>query len=112
VKVIYFSRRVFKMEEINIEYVVSTVTQEVKIATKTEITTWCVYTLAKMVNVDLAYMTSDNEILDTKSFQITGEKFDLLMSESPEFAIGKPKDDFRRADLRYVIDLIREEQNL
>ena len=34
------------------------------------------------------------------------EGFDMLMSESPAWAVGKPKDNFRRQDIFSVLDIM------
>lgn len=40
-------------------------------------------------------------------YEIVGDNYDLLMSENPEFAEGKPQNEYREADVWHIIDLIR-----
>lgn len=52
----------------------------------------------------------DNTIVGNKSYSITGTKYDLLMSQSPEFSPNKPLNEYREVDLWYMIDQIRNEE--
>lgn len=43
---------------------------------------------------------------------IFGEYYDLLMSQSPEFAPGKPENECRDEDIFYVLDKMESEQQI
>jgi hypothetical protein len=62
---------------------------------------------AQYVAVTLEYKDADGNVLATKREEIIGEYFQLLMSEAPDFAPGKPANEYREQDLYYVIDMIR-----
>lgn len=60
----------------------------------------------KYVSVVVNYLDENNIVIGEKRFDITGDHYDLLMSESPDFAPGKPLNEYREVDLFYIIDLI------
>ena len=64
----------------------------------------------KYIEVEIAQYDSDLYEVAKQRYTIDGDKYELLMSESPDFAPGKPKNDYREDDLFYIIDLIREER--
>lgn len=48
------------------------------------------------------------EVLSEMTYWITGDNYDKLMADSPEFAPGKPENEYREVDLWYIIDKITE----
>lgn len=64
----------------------------------------------KTIIVSIKQYDSDDYLVRNIKQTIDGDKYDLLMSESPEFAEGKPENEYREVDLWHIIDLIREEQ--
>ena len=52
-------------------------------------------------------LQNDDKIVSTEVHYITDSKYDLLMSASPNFATGKPVNEYREVDLWYIIDLLR-----
>lgn len=65
----------------------------------------------RFVAVDVALLGEQDKIIKHEHYEIEGEKYNLLMSESPSFAQGKPANEYRESDLWYIIDLIRAEQS-
>lgn len=65
----------------------------------------------EIIKIEVAYSDDNGEVIATNGFIINGEKYELLMSESPEFAPGKPKNEYREEDIWYIIDKIQEEEN-
>jgi hypothetical protein len=61
--------------------------------------------IGKTVIAIIACYDNENRIVDQKRITITGEHYDLLMSESPEFSPNKPLNEYREVDLWYIIDL-------
>ncbi|UTR05445.1 hypothetical protein MM326_15210 [Alkalihalobacillus sp. LMS6] len=50
-------------------------------------------------------------VLNSISFRIEGEEYELLMSDRPEFSPNKPKGDFSGSDLWHFVDLYKERIN-
>lgn len=67
--------------------------------------------LLKKIDVRIGYFDKDNNLLDGVNTAITEGYYDLLMSESPDFAPGKPLNEYRETDLWHVIDLISKEKH-
>jgi hypothetical protein len=65
----------------------------------------------KSVWVEVSYCKDDETALSRDTYNITDDNYDLLMSQSPEFAPDKPANEYREVDLWYIIDLIRSEQS-
>lgn len=65
--------------------------------------------LYKLISVTVQQFDNEDYMIREIQHTIEGDKYELLMSESPDFAAGKPKNEYREIDLWYVIDLIREE---
>ena len=59
------------------------------------------------VFVQVSYKNSAGDELSRENYTITGSSYALLMAENPDFAPGKPANEYREADLWYVIDLMR-----
>jgi hypothetical protein len=64
--------------------------------------------ISKTINIAVEFKNNGNLLL-SESYLITGDKYNLLMSENPSFAPSKPQNEYREADLWYIIDLIRQE---
>ncbi|MBZ9536274.1 hypothetical protein KGR20_19040 [Cytobacillus oceanisediminis] len=64
----------------------------------------------RMIACEVIYFDINGGEISRESYTISGEYFDLLMSESPDFAPGKPLNDYRENDLWYVITLMRNKQ--
>lgn len=62
----------------------------------------------KMITVTINYL-ADSTSVKQENIIISGDNYDSLMSENPSFAPGKPENEYREADLWYIIDLIRNE---
>lgn len=63
-----------------------------------------------MIAVTINLKNKNGDVVKTESYEIIGEHYDLLMSESPGFADGKPANEYRESDLWYIIDMLRESQ--
>lgn len=98
------------MRTINKTYTINKVVTETVTAVREDIVTYSVDREQKFVYVKTSCKDVDNNEVDSQELKIIGENYDLLMSESPDFAQGKPENDFRECDLFYVIDKVRSEQ--
>lgn len=58
------------------------------------------------ISVDVGLYSENNELEKIENYVIKGAYYDLLMSESPNFAPNKPLNEYREEDLWYIIDLI------
>ncbi|MFV0976972.1 hypothetical protein RCJ96_25830 [Bacillus sp. BSL6] len=63
--------------------------------------------LSKHVEVMIEYKNENNEIVKREQNIIKDNHYELLISNSPVFAPGKPEGGFRESDIWYIIDLIR-----
>ena len=62
----------------------------------------------QVINVYLRYLDAENSIIsEVRRVDIEKENYELLMSERPSFAPGKPANEYRECDLFYFVDLIR-----
>ncbi|GMG71829.1 hypothetical protein ICR95_20955 [Priestia megaterium] len=95
------------MRGINKDFTISVSTEIVKTATEESFSLIIENKESKFVNVEVVFKTSDGEILDRQAYQINDEKYDLLMADCPDFSPNKPSNEYREADLWYMIDLIR-----
>lgn len=59
------------------------------------------------VVVTVGYKNAEGTILGTEELAITGDNYELLTAESPSFTPGKPANEYREADLWYIIDKMR-----
>lgn len=50
---------------------------------------------------------ADESLINPEYYTIDGENYNLLMSADPEFAPGKPENEYREVDLFHLIDKIR-----
>lgn len=55
------------------------------------------------------YRDSSGADIGQRKWYITGDHYTLLTSESPDFAPGKPANEYREIDLWYIIDKLEEE---
>lgn len=94
------------MRIINKEFEIPKLVKEIRTATSEEMVTISEYKESKIITVEVAYRDADEQILDKKLYRIKDEYYDLLMSDSPEFAAGKPVNEYREKDLWYFIDQI------
>lgn len=62
------------------------------------------------VDVEVQYITESGQVISQENYAITDQKYELLMSESPGFAPGKPYGEYREVDLWYIIDQMRAEK--
>nr|WP_156736281.1 hypothetical protein [Mycobacterium sp. E3298] len=60
----------------------------------------------RKVSVMILYTRGDGSEIETKTYDIVGGNYGLLMSESPDFAPGKPLNEYREDDLWYIIGLM------
>lgn len=65
---------------------------------------------AKTIRAVSDYKNASGKVIGSEEYEISGEWYELLMSESPKFAPGKPVNEYREADLWHVISLIQENQ--
>ncbi|EOR24973.1 hypothetical protein A499_06475 [Niallia nealsonii AAU1] len=89
-----------------IEYVQTALKKQ---AVSKDLLSYTVYKENKYVEADVGYYDVNNQQIGSIKFLVNNDRYELLMSESPEFAPGKPADDFREDDLLYIIDLIENE---
>lgn len=97
------------MRTVSIDVPVTVVSEVIKKGVKQEVLTKVEDSRARRIEVLIGIKTSEGELIREDSYKIEGDKYDLLMSESPEFAPGKPLDEYRESDLFYVIDLMQSE---
>lgn len=81
-----------------------------KQAVNKDLLSYTVYKKNKYVEADVGYFDVNNQQIGSIRFLVNNDRYELLMSESPEFAPGKPAGDFRKDDLFYIIDLMENEQ--
>ncbi len=68
----------------------------------------------KVINqISVCYGLYDDQesLIDQRHCIIQGEFYELIMSESPDFAPGKPANEYREADLWHVIDLVKQSES-
>jgi len=58
----------------------------------------------KVVNVQVTYYDSSGNALSYENYNISGDNYTLLMSESPSWASGKPSGEYRQDDLWFLMD--------
>lgn len=95
------------MWTINKPIIKKSVVETTETATLAEIAKYDTDINFRTVNVKVQYKKDDGTVLSEEFFTIFGDNYDLLMSESPEFAPGKPENDYRVSDLEYVIKKIQ-----
>jgi len=98
------------MREVNKTIEVNSIVKVNKTIKYEDITMYSVNTQNKVITAILSSKDEQQTEINSENFEITGDNYNLLMSDSPSFAPGKPSDDFRREDLFYIIDKIRDEQ--
>jgi hypothetical protein len=98
-------RKVDYIQEVTKQVAVNLKVAEERIAVKTE------NHLQKAIEVTIHCIGEDGGLVAAEVVSIRSEMYDLLMSESPAFAPGKPANNYRDNDLWYVIDLVRDTKN-
>ncbi|WP_211750244.1 hypothetical protein [Paenibacillus sp. Marseille-Q4541] len=61
---------------------------------------------AKIIRLTIGYYDENETLLETRDCIVSSENYELLMSNSPDFAPGKPENEYREQDLWYIIDKI------
>lgn len=59
------------------------------------------------IEVVIHFNDANGLLLESEMIEIAENNYELLMSESPSFAPGKPQNEYREEDLWHVIDQIR-----
>ena len=54
---------------------------------------------------------NNGKVIRSSEHNIKDDYYELLMSESPDFAPGKPLNDCREEDIFYILDLMMSEDN-
>lgn len=67
------------------------------------------YKESRTLVATVQYRDQDDLEIGQRTWYVTGEKYDLLMSESPNFAPGKPENEYREVDVWHIIDLLGNE---
>lgn len=96
------------MRDVSIPVIITKEVQAEVVATKEEILRINENKINANIEVEVALKTDNDEVLQVMTYYIVNDKYELLMSESPEFAEGKPANEYREIDLWYIIDLIRK----
>ncbi|PFB95158.1 hypothetical protein CN296_20925 [Bacillus cereus] len=63
----------------------------------------------KKIEVSIEYKDVNDIVIGNETHMIMDGKYDLLMSDSSQFAPDKRLNEYRESDLWYIIDQIREE---
>lgn len=98
------------MRSINKSFTKTEIIEKPVVATKEEIIRINEDKIVKEIIVSVNFK-DNNELISNETIKIDNEMYDLLMSESPDFAQGKPLNEYRESDLFYVIDLIRADSS-
>ncbi|MED3792311.1 hypothetical protein P4571_07640 [Niallia alba] len=99
------------MISINKPITISRFVTETIIATSKDFTKVVKDKEKQVIEVEIRYIDVNGNEISRESYRIVGELYDLVMSQSPDFAEGKPADDFRDNDLWYIIDKIEEDKD-
>lgn len=59
--------------------------------------------------VGVEYINAAGDVIKEGTYEIRGDKYELLMSANPPFAPNKLRNEYREEDIWYVIDQIRAE---
>lgn len=62
----------------------------------------------RLIELGIAYYDATGSTITTETVLINKDNYELLMSESPDFAPGKPANEYREVDLWYMVDKITE----
>lgn len=62
--------------------------------------------IMKTISLEIEYFDDEMMPIFKEQKLIEGDFYHKLMSESPEFAPGKPENEYRELDLWYIIDQI------
>lgn len=58
------------------------------------------------IRVGLVYKDREGEIIYRQAYIISEGFYTLIMSESPDFAPGKPANEYREVDIWHIIDML------
>lgn len=58
--------------------------------------------------VTYGFYDEQGAMIEQKSCIIQDSLYELIMSDSPDFAPGKPENEYRESDLWYIIDMLDE----
>lgn len=94
------------MRASNKEVTHSVYTSVTKKASTEELIVISEYKQEKRIKVTVGYFEEDGRLMDQVEVVIYDEYYEMLMSDSPNFASGKPLNEYRESDLWYVIDLL------
>lgn len=98
------------MRESNRQFIQKKIVEEIVTASKEDLKVVNKNKEDKVIDIIVAFKDSSGSLLGEENLFITGDHYELLMSENPEFAPNKPLNDFREDDLWYIIDMIRNGQ--
>lgn len=62
--------------------------------------------IGRNIEVVTEFKSAHGESLKRQAHTISGNYYDLIMSANPDFAPGKPENEYREIDLWHVIDLL------
>ncbi|MDF2791150.1 MAG: CampHawk [Neobacillus sp.] len=99
------------MREVNKNIIIKQVVENTILATEESILIINENKGQKYIYVETAYIDQNGDQISTTNNKITGDLYDLLMSQSPDFAPNKPLNEYREVDLWYIIDQIRSQQS-
>ncbi|MFS0657337.1 hypothetical protein AB1L07_01765 [Niallia alba] len=94
------------MIEINVSVEVPTTTVETRTAVYKDFIDYAIKPVNRVVDVNIGYYDSSQNEISREYISITGEHYEMLMSESPDYAPNKPAGDCRREDIWYVLGLM------
>ena len=62
---------------------------------------------SKVISIVVALTNVESEFIYEEHYEIKSDHYELLMSEYPDFAPSKPKNEYREEDIWHFVDLIR-----
>ncbi|CQR74168.1 hypothetical protein SOV_22950 [Sporomusa ovata DSM 2662] len=95
------------MREVNKTVNVTKTVQEAIAIVKEDIISIAEDKANKHIHVKINLVDVSGNIVMSEEYGIDGDDYTLLMSANPDFAPNKPENEYREADLWYIIDLIR-----
>lgn len=63
--------------------------------------------VSRIISLDIGLYDQEGVLVTTEFLKVVGDHYDVLMSESPPFAPGKPANEYREVDLWYIVDQVR-----
>jgi hypothetical protein len=61
---------------------------------------------SEIISLIMGELDSDGKVVSHRVVNLDQQAYGMLMAESPEWAKGKPANDFRRTDVVKVMDLL------